>query len=598
MLEIKSVSWRNFMSYGDYLSHVELGELGQCLITGRVEEDSETKSRSNGAGKSTIPNVIQWVLFGRTMHTHNPGDNVINYHTGKECWGKVEFKNGDYIIRARKLSGENELIFGREGDETKFTSATLSTSKNQQLQLNKRFGLDYELFCASVFFNQYNKPWMEMADATRKKALERILHVDKFTSYAQIAKAKVDQADLSVTSLRSQIASDENRLKQIKDDIQSAEDDRQIFESSRSEKSDKYSGDAADEQKSLDAINIPDIEKLKKKWELIAQVEKHIEKMRKEYNDLVTEQSKYVGQLQDVEGQIKNWRAKEGKVCTSCSQHVNKDHICTKIDPIVEKKESISTKITELKAKSDGINEKITKSKEMLAEKRPALTLLDAQSIINDAERRKKRIDKLKKDAEDALKEPNPYDGVIEKYNTTKSKLEQDIADKQTRIDKLNVIQQHYQYIYKSYNDRNKIKGYVFKEHVPYINERLKYYFDIFGLDIKITLTDSLTIDSNLWGYEFQSGGERKRTDVAFMLATFDFHERMYGRQCNIMVLDEVDGRMDDDGIDALISIIKGELATKVETVLVISHRDMMFDTFDKEIKVVRKDRFSYLDVA
>ena len=63
-------------------------------------------------------------------------------------------------------------------------------------------------------------------------------------------------------------------------------------------------------------------------------------------------------------------------------------------------------------------------------------------------------------------------------------------------------------------------------------------------------------------------------------------------------VLDEVDGRMDDDGIDALVSIIKGELASKVETVLVISHRDMMFDTFDKEIKVVRKDRFSYLDAV
>ena len=64
------------------------------------------------------------------------------------------------------------------------------------------------------------------------------------------------------------------------------------------------------------------------------------------------------------------------------------------------------------------------------------------------------------------------------------------------------------------------------------------------------------------------------------------------------MVLDEVDGRMDNDGIDALIGIIKGELSTKVETVLVISHRDLMFDTFDKEIKVVRKERFSYLDVG
>jgi DNA repair exonuclease SbcCD ATPase subunit len=100
-----------------------------------------------------------------------------------------------------------------------------------------------------------------------------------------------------------------------------------------------------------------------------------------------------------------------------------------------------------------------------------------------------------------------------------------------------------------------------------------------------------------MWGYEFESGGERKRTDVAFMLAMFDFHEQMYGRQCNVLVLDEVDGRMDDDGIDSLISIIKNDLASRVETVLIISHRNMMFDTFEREIKVTRKERYSYLNL-
>lgn len=598
MLEIKSASWSNFMSYGDYETHIELAELGQCLITGVVEDDSGTKARSNGAGKSTIPNVIQWVLFGRTMHSHNPGDNVINYHTGKECWAKVEFKNSDYIIRARKINGENELIFGREGDETKFTSGTLSTSKNQQLLLNRRFGLDYELFCASVFFNQYNKPWMEMADATRKKALERILHVDKFTAYAQVAKVKVDRTDKDVQTLRSQITSEKNRIEQLTKDIDDAAANKSKFEEQRQDKRNRLLKLADDEQAALDLITRPDLEKCKKKWELIRQVEKHIAKMRDDYNVLVTDQSKAIGQLNDVDEQIKNWQKKQGKVCTSCAQEVNKDHVCAKLDPINEKKKALTDQIAALKAKSDSLILKINESKKALDEKKPAMTVIDAESIIRDIARQEERIKKNKNDADSVLSEVNPYDSIVEKYESQLEKSKKEIEDREIKIEKLNIIQQHYQYVYKSYNDRNKIKGYVFREHVPYINGRLKYYFEIFGLDIKISLTDSLTIDSNLWGYEFQSGGERKRTDVAFMLATFDFHERMYGRQCNLMVLDEVDGRMDDDGIDALVSIIKGELASKVETVLVISHRDMMFDTFDKEIKVVRKDRFSYLDAV
>ena len=106
-----------------------------------------------------------------------------------------------------------------------------------------------------------------------------------------------------------------------------------------------------------------------------------------------------------------------------------------------------------------------------------------------------------------------------------------------------------------------------------------------------------------MWGYEFESGGERKRTDVAFMFAMFDFHEEMYGRQCNILVLDEVDGRLDDDGIDSLIGIIKNDLASKVESIMVISHRNMMHDIFPREIRVKRAGAegfrgFSQLEVA
>ena len=125
--------------------------------------------------------------------------------------------------------------------------------------------------------------------------------------------------------------------------------------------------------------------------------------------------------------------------------------------------------------------------------------------------------------------------------------------------------------------------------------KQLRHYLDVFGLDVQIELTPALGITSNLWGYEFESGGERKRTDVAFMLAMFDFHEQMYGRQCNILVLDEVDGRLDDDGIDSLINIIKNDLAPKVKTVLVISHRNLMADTFSKELRVTRTDRFSQI---
>ena len=204
MLELESVSFKNFMSYGDYLTTIELSNLSQCLIVGEVagEEDSqelydtqefvEDKSRikSNGAGKSCIPNAIMWCLFGKTMHSANPGDKVINFYTGKDCSVTIRLKSGDTITRTRNTDGKNELIYVKDGDENKFNADTLSTIKNQQAQLNRIFNLDWDLFCGSAFFTQYGKPWLEMADQSRKKAIERILHVDRFSYYASVAKLK------------------------------------------------------------------------------------------------------------------------------------------------------------------------------------------------------------------------------------------------------------------------------------------------------------------------------------------------------------------------------------------------------------------------
>jgi DNA repair exonuclease SbcCD ATPase subunit len=135
------------------------------------------------------------------MHSRSPGDNIVNYFTGKNCYGQVIFKNGDSITRTRNTEGKNELIYIKDGDESSLTYDTLATAAIQQQKLNKIFDLDWEVFCGSVFFNQYGKPWMEMADSTRKKAIERILHVDRLTYYANAAKARCSDLDLTVSKL-------------------------------------------------------------------------------------------------------------------------------------------------------------------------------------------------------------------------------------------------------------------------------------------------------------------------------------------------------------------------------------------------------------
>jgi DNA repair exonuclease SbcCD ATPase subunit len=157
------------------------------------------------------------------------------------------------------------------------------------------------------------------------------------------------------------------------------------------------------------------------------------------------------------------------------------------------------------------------------------------------------------------------------------------------------IILNHLQYIHKAYSDRKKIKSYLIGKHQPYFNTRLHHYLDLFNLDIKVSLTDSLGIESNLWGYDFQSGGERGRTDLAFMFAVFDLHQGIHGPQSNMLVLDEPEKALDEAGRQTLISVIKDDLAMRFETIFIISHSDCFRDMFPHQITVERTDRFSHI---
>lgn len=605
MLELKSIEWQNFLSYGDYPTKIDLDDLGQCLIIGEVIEDDAVSSsaslsnirKSNGAGKSTIPNAIQWALFGRTMHSRSPGDNVVNYFTGKDCWAKLIFKNGDMILRTRKTNGINELLYVKDGDETLLTANTVSTVTIQQQKLNKAFNLDWEIFCGSVFFNQYGKPWMEMADATRKKAIERILHVDRLAFYAQAAKSQCDNLDNVVSSVNMKYNNALDNIELYKSEIDRCRNLKDQFESNKLIRIRSALESANQIESEIEQIELPNIEQLKQKWAIIQKIKVKLQELQDSYNEKCGEISTISGTIKSLEEKVSSWTKKSGKTCVVCEQVVNGDHAHNKIQPIEDELQSHRDKLQNLFKKRDAIKSTIDTTKNILDTKQPDMTLAEAERVKIRIANLQKDAARYKNQAKSIESESNPHDNAITEYE---KKIETAYTQLKTHEDtktKSEYLNKHYHYIHKAYHDRSKIKGYIFREHIPYINARLQYYLEIFDLDIKIELTDSLGISSNMWGYEYESGGERKRTDVAFMLAMFDFHEQIYGRQCNVLVMDEVDGRLDDDGIEALINIIKTDLAHRVESILLISHRNMMFDTFSRELRVTRQGRFSKLEV-
>jgi DNA repair exonuclease SbcCD ATPase subunit len=603
MIELDSVTFKNFMSYGDYQTTIELSNLGQCLIVGEIQEELESpyaedinKNRSNGAGKSCIPNAILWCLFGKTMHSASPGDKVVNYYSGKDCAVTVKFKNGDSVTRTRNTDGKNELIYVKDGDENQTIGATLSTARNQQSELERAFNLDWELFCGSVFFTQYGRPWLEMADNTRKKAIERTLHVDRFSYYAAIAKDKcaVIDNDSIVNNKKLEIIN--NNIQSFELEILKIKESTESYEDKRKQRIDSCNDLIKQEILSRDSINLLDLDKLQKRWDLIAKISDKINILQEQVNSKIAELSAIAAEAGVINSKIELWEEKSGNVCMECEQEIPHSHTNDKIVVLRQQLNDYNLNIKSVNVEIDKFKKTISNAQELLENKKPDTNMIEAKSLHDQYERHDKEINRLKKQLEDIQSEDNPHTSTINSMQEQINNLKEEKKEIKKDMGRNAILYSHYNYIYRVYNDRNKIKSHVFEEHIPYINDRLKHYLGVFGLDIQISLTKSLSVSSNMWGYEFQSGGERKRTDVAFMLAMFDLHEQMYGRQCNVLVLDEVDGRMDDDGIESLINIIKNDLSSRIESILIISHRNMMQDVFPKELLVKRSNRFSVVE--
>ena len=129
---------KNFLGIGK--GRITFSNDGLTLIEG-INHDSPS-SKSNGAGKSSIPEALFWVLYGKTKRGLS-GDDVINNRASKGDGVKVEllFKIGDEpykLVRARddKNYGTGLFLYWmKKGPE--FEDLTKGTVKETQKVLEE-----------------------------------------------------------------------------------------------------------------------------------------------------------------------------------------------------------------------------------------------------------------------------------------------------------------------------------------------------------------------------------------------------------------------------------------------------------------------------
>lgn len=708
-LDIEYIELRNFLSYGDYTTRLEVANLGPVLILGDVES-SEEGSGSNGAGKSSLLAAFIWCLFGRTITNPNPGDRVTNWFTKKNCYVKIKTADGYEIIRTRNFDGHSELILRKDGDDE-----TQSTNTNAQKRLKELFGLDYEIFTSSVFCGQFGKSFLEMSPVKRKETIERLLGLDRLNKFADEAKVQFKQVENRQEVTRSKIDVVKADAKRQDDRLVESRDAQDRFEEDRQDRLDNISNKLTEVRQEISKIVVPDAEALEKQWKvanaILAKISEYQDKIKEnhmraqflsgeisradenyadfkpyEVPDLDELEQKHkvadrarmhISQLNDemvkVRGQIhclsqdisryqnvvEEWETKSDTNCESCGQVIGPDHVehtlssikeelekaCSQQHKLSDRQVDVAEAINLLQIRAESPEMSVAEAKRLIElnkslaedalatalqqegmEKEKEQLLSNNEKLVTVVEQTVTKLEQIKpkvtleevsqikavqasldrrwadltERSKEIVEESNPYDKIISDLHGVIGKLTTEIDEYENEIGQLDVLFKHYKYIYRSYSDRRKIKSWLLSELIPFLNDRVQYYLDMLDIDMSIKFSSTLNAETDRWGYEFCSGGERKRIDLAIMFGLYDLYMSIYGQQCSIMVLDEVDSRLDKRGVESFTEIVT-DICTNDErprpsTIFVISHKQELESLFPSQITIKKKGHFSSID--
>ena len=204
-------------NYGSYLhERLKLAGRGRALLLGTNLDDPV--SPSNGTGKSTLLEAIDWCLFG-DVPKGDAADSVVNHKAGLDCWVKVRIQDDEdgtvaLVHRGRKVQVDKDgrkvrgnLVAFQMGEENR---STLDPDETQR-RICEWLGMDRQVFLASAMFSQGERfrfaeasesdrveilskvePGLLEVDAWQQRAKERRQEEEKQAQAAGVAVARLE----------------------------------------------------------------------------------------------------------------------------------------------------------------------------------------------------------------------------------------------------------------------------------------------------------------------------------------------------------------------------------------------------------------------
>jgi len=566
MIILKTLKWSNCFSYGrdNYL------DLEKSIIVQLVGE--------NGAGKSTVPLLLEEALFNKNSKGVKKVD-IVNRNNPKDGYQIIldfEVADNKYSISVNRKASIKVVLL-RNGEDISSHTAT-NTFKTVESIL----GLDFKTFSQLVYQSTTSSlQFLTATDTNRKKFLIELLNLDNYLKLFDNFKEAHKDAHSEVTEIKGSI----NTIKAwIKNNPIVSNVKKELLEVPASPE--ELISERALVQERLD--NIKDINN---KINVNNQYRNHLNEINAEELTKETEEPDGIADLRTEFATLKNFTAqalaaiqkmdKLGTSCPTCLQEI-------KEEKVLELKAEQTAIIKTNNHKSAEIQSEVTRKKAQLKEheehqkiiqkfeKFSSLVDVKLPKVTEDKTELEREIASLNEkihEKEKSIRDISNENNAITKFNTELDYLTSQVKEfklklllEESKLRKTNEVYANLEVLKKAFST-NGLVAYKIENLVKDLEDLVnKYLAELsdgrFGLQFAIT-NDKLNVVISDEGKDIDilalSSGELARVNTSTLLAIRRLMSTLSKSKINALFLDEVIGVLDDEGREKLIEILLKE---------------------------------------
>ena len=571
-LKFKSISIRNFLSYGNQDTTISLENQGSVNVLG----ENLDNSGGNGSGKTVLINALCYALynkpFGNISLERLINRTNVSKNTQMEVRVLFEKDSCEYeIFRAR--GGGGVISLTRDGEDI---TPGKGVSECDNLILNI-IGISYELFTRIIIFSGTSGDFLQLPIAKQRGLIEELFRISILSDKAKLLKETINTTtqDIKIAEavIKHQESANELHKKQIKDAIARVD----LWEKQTLTGREHIIG-LLERIKEVDFEEEQLLQKEKVKLQQHIQMETSLLQNKKKELTLATS---------SLEKDLNELEHLTNDKCPYCLQDFKDTE---------NKIEMLNVRITEHTANLEYLEEAISSQDDNLKKAKTELESVSARikhSDLNELLKAKDNIVANQTKLEQLTIAVNPY---IEPLNKLKEQ-----GNTYIETDKLDLLKQHLehqQFLLKLLTDKNSfLRQKIISKNIPFLNRRLNIYTSQLGLPHIVNFDADMSCTVSEYGRELDfdnlSQGEKKRVSTALMLAFRDVHHHL-GMQDNLLFVDELDGgAMDIPGIDAIVKLLKQITRDENLSAFIISHHPAVVGRFDQTLYIRKQHGFS-----